>query len=181
MSQLVLHLMTSLDGFYARPDGDINWHYVDEEHEAIAVKLLDASGLLLFGRVTYEMMAGYWPSAPSDPIADRMNALPKAVISASLSSVDWNGTQLIHGDAAQAVRKLKQQTQGNITVLGSGRLAAALMDARLVDEYHIMVCPIALGSGLSLFSRLRSPHSLTLSTASSRRNGVMDLRYRDTG
>jgi len=180
MSNVVLHLMTSLDGFYADADGGIDWHYADEEHEAVAVKLLNASGLLLFGRVTYQMMADYWPTVPSDPIADRMNELPKAVISKSLTDVQWRGTQLINDEAVQAVRKLKQQIKGNITVLGSGRLAAALADAHLIDEYHIMVCPIALGTGLSLFSRLRSPHRLHLISANTRHSGVIDLRYRDT-
>jgi dihydrofolate reductase len=180
MGKLVFNVMTSLDGFYAGPNGELDWHYADAEHEAIAVEMLGASDMLLFGRITYEMMASYWPTAPSDPVADRMNALPKIVASRTLQQADWNNTRLVKDNIAQEVALLKQQARKDVTILGSANLAADLIASGLVDELLVMVCPIVLGAGKVFTQGVDAQRRFKLLSSSVRRSGVVDLRYQST-
>src|SRR5690349_18596774 len=154
MGKLIFNVMTSLDGFYAGPNGELDWHYADAEHEAIAIEMLDASEALVFGRITYEMMASYWPAAPSDPVADRMNALPKIVCSRTLQRADWHNTRLIRDNVSQELAALKRQARKHLTILGSANLGATLLTHGIVDEIIIMVCPIVLGAGKTFTHRI---------------------------
>jgi dihydrofolate reductase len=177
MSKLILHNMTSLDGFYAGPNGELDWHYADAEHDEVAVEMLDSAEALLCGRITYEMMAAYWPSAPSDPVADRMNALPKLVFSKTLEHADWSNTRLIKNNAAHEISVLKQSARKNLVILGSANLAANLIAVGLVDELHVMICPILLGNGKPLALAAGAPNRLEIISSHTRRSGVVDLRY----
>ena len=121
----VFNLMT-LDGYIAGPGGDISWHKVDDEFQELAKKASNSGNTLLFGRVTYELMAGFWPTAEAlrtDPVvANGMNRAEKIVFSRTLEKVSWNNTRLVKGDMIDEVRRLRQGTGKGLTVLGSGSI-----------------------------------------------------------
>src|ERR1700690_3884469 len=142
MRKVIFFMFTSLDGFFEGPDRDISWHHVDEQFNQFAIEQLNTVDLLLFGRVTYVMMAGYWPTSAAktdDPVvAAKMNSLPKIVFSKTLSSVDWQNTRLIKNNFVEEMLKLKQQPGKNLIILGSSDLAVTFMEHGLIDEYRIM-------------------------------------------
>jgi dihydrofolate reductase len=174
MSKVVYAMMVSLDGFYAGPSGELDWHYADEEHDQYAHGLLSNAGSILFGRVTYQLMANYWPSAdPADSsITELMNELPKIVFSSTLQGVSWKNARLVSTDAVQEVANLKAAPGKDLVILGS------LMNSGLIDEYQILMCPIALGRGKSLFRDLSDQRKLKLLHSEVRGSGVVELRYR---
>jgi dihydrofolate reductase len=166
MRNVFLFMMVSLDGFFEGPNQNIDWHNVDEGFNDFAIKQLDEIGTLLFGRVTYQLMASYWPTPAAladDPIvAEKMNTIPKVVFSTTLDTVDWANTRLVRGDASAEVMKLKQQPGKDLAIFGSADLTTALLQAGLVDELRIMVNPVALGNGKPLFAGLRDRVNLKL-------------------
>lgn len=166
MRNVFLFMMVSLDGFFEGPNQEIDWHNVDDEFNDFAIKQLDEIGTLLFGRVTYQLMASYWPTPAAladDPIvAEKMNTIPKVVFSTTLDTVDWANTRLVRGDASAEVMKLKQQPGKDLAIFGSADLTTALLQAGLVDELRIMVNPVALGNGKPLFAGLRDRVNLKL-------------------
>src|SRR5258706_5790319 len=123
MRKVIFFMLTSVDGFFEGPGHNIDWHNVDEEFNDFAIDQLNHTGVLLFGRVTYEMMAGYWPTPEAkaaDPeVAGAMNALQKIVVSTTLDSADWENTRLIKDNVAEEVGKLKQQAGKDMIVMGS--------------------------------------------------------------
>ena len=177
MTRILFNIMTTLDGFYASEDGSIDWHYADAEHEDYAVQLLDSVDMLLFGRKTYELMAGYWPTAPRDAIADRMNALPKVVFSTGLPTVTWNNARLAHDIAVEAAR-IRHSRGKDVVMFGSANLATTFANLNLIDEYQLLLCPIAIGRGKSLFPALSAHRRLQLNRTHVRRSGVVELYYR---
>jgi dihydrofolate reductase len=166
MRNVFLFMMVSLDGFFEGPNQNIDWHNVDNDFNDFAIKQLDEIGTLLFGRVTYQLMASYWPTPAAladDPIvAEKMNTIPKVVFSTTLDTVDWANTRLVRGDASAEVMKLKQQPGKDLAIFGSADLTTALLQAGLVDELRIMVNPVALGNGKPLFAGLRDRVNLKL-------------------
>jgi dihydrofolate reductase len=166
MRKLLFFMLISLDGFYEGPDRDINWHNVDAEFNEFAIEQLNSVGMLLFGRVTYELMAGYWPStaaATDDPIvAGKMNSLPKIVFSKTLPGVDWQNTRLVRDDFVQEISNLKQQPGKDMIIFGSSDLAVTFIEHGLIDEYRIMVNPVVLGNGKTLFKGLQNKLDLQL-------------------
>ncbi len=148
--------MMSLDGFFAGPNGDISWHYVDKEFNDFAVQQLDEAGTLLFGRVTYQLMAGYWPTQAArtgDPVvAGRMNDMQKIVVSRTLPRADWENTRVVKDNVEGEILRLKKTSGKDIAIMGSSVLLAGLMKAGLVDEIRIMVNPVILGAGRPLFA-----------------------------
>jgi len=156
MRKIFLFMMVSLDGFYEGKNGDISWHNADnEEFNKFAVQQTSEADMLLFGRKTYELMVSYWPTEAAkrdDPIvAGLMNNLPKIVISHTLEKVEWENTRLVKENVAEVITKLKEQPGKDIAILGSSELTVFLTQQGLVDEYRIMVNPVALGNGKSLF------------------------------
>ncbi len=149
MRKVIIFNLTSLDGYFEGPDRDINWHNVDEEFNKFAEQQTDEFGALLFGRVTYELMAGYWPTEDAkrdDPIiAGLMNSLPKIVFSKTLKHVEWENTRLVNDNFVEAISKLKQEAGKDIAIFGSSDLAVTFIEHGLIDEFRIMVNPIALG------------------------------------
>lgn len=132
----------------------------------------------LFGRKTYEKMAAHWPNEPdSNPVAASMNALPKYVMSNTLTAADWAGTQIISGDAAAAIGRLKEDGTGTIAVLGSVALAQTLIEHDLIDEYRIFVHPLVLGAGKKLFREYSRPLRLRLVACTQTTTGVLLLGY----
>ena len=159
MRKVLFFMLTTLDGFFEGPNQDISWHNVDEEFNTFATEQLAEVDTLLFGRVTYEGMASYWPTPEaiaSDPaVAGAMNAIRKIVFSRTLDKADWHNSRLIKDNVAEEVLKLKQQPGKDLIIFGSSNLAASFTEMGLVDEYRIMVTPVVLGEGTPLFKGLR--------------------------
>jgi dihydrofolate reductase len=181
MRKVILSMMVTLDGFFAGPNGEIDWHYADEEHHRYAVELLGSADALLFGRATYQVMVSYWPSAPASEIADQMNSLPKIVFSRTLKHVEWKNSRLAGENIAEEVSKMKQAPGKDLVMLGSAALATSVMNLGLIDEYQILVNPIVLGRGKPLFNGLNERHKLTLVRTKPRDSGVVELYYHHAG
>jgi dihydrofolate reductase len=185
MGKVIAFNMATLDGFFAGPDGEIDWHHVDEEFNEFAIAQLNSAGGLLFGRVTYQGMAGYWPTdvaIKNDPVvADKMNTLPKIVFSRTLEKVDWNNTRQVKGNIPEEISKLKQQPGKDWLLFGSADLASTLMNYGLIDEYRVMVNPVVLGSGKPLFKGVKDRLELKLASAKTFRNGNVLLCYQPDG
>jgi len=182
MRALASFLMTSVDGFHEGTNHELDWHNVDGEFQDFALQQLSAADTLIFGRVTYQMMAGYWTSAgaaASDPlVATKMNEMPKLVFSSKLLGADWSGTTVVSGDPAAAMAGLKSSPGGELLVLGSARLTARLAESGQLDELRIMVNPVALGRGNSLMQSLGSRLRLELLRARVFASGNVLLTYR---
>jgi len=154
--KMLSFMMTSADGYHADPGEALDWHNVDHEFSQFALAQLREAGTLVFGRVTYEGMAAFWPTPAgeqSDPdVAKAMNTTPKIVISRTLAQATWPGTQVISTDPEEELAKLKQQPGKDIVIAGSSTLTAGLLQTGLLDELRIMVNPVILGQGRSLFA-----------------------------
>ena len=183
MRRVILSNLVSLDGFMSGPNGEIDWFtgIADNEFESYAVDLIGSIDTMLFGRVTYELMASYWPSAKpetDDPrIIDAMNDTRKVVFSKTLDKVTWKNSRLVRGDAAEETAKLKQQPGGDMVIYGSGEIVSALAKRGLIDDYRIFVAPIVLGRGKPLFNGLESSFRLKLLETRPFRSGLVALRY----
>jgi dihydrofolate reductase len=182
MPKLVVYNTMSLDGYFTDSNGDMSWaHKKDPEWQAFVSENASGGGQLVFGRVTYDLMASFWPTpfaAQSNPVVvERMNSLPKFVFSRTLEEASWNNTTLLKGDLAAEVRKLKQEPGRNLVIMGSGSIIAQLADTGLIDEYQIVMSPIALGNGRTLFegAKRKLPMKLTRSRAFG--NGNVVLTY----
>ncbi len=179
MRRVIMWNMVTVDGLFEGPKSwEIDWHeYVwGEELEQFAVEQSKSAGMLLFGRVTYEGMAAYWPSATGE-IADFMNNIPKIVFSQTLGRADWSNTRLVKVKAEEEVAKLKQQPGKDLFIFGSANLSAALMRHGLIDEYRLGLNPLILGGGNALFKPSPDRMRLKLLEARPLNSGVVILRY----
>jgi dihydrofolate reductase len=171
----------TLDGYFAGRDGDISWHNVDEEFQELAKEASNSGNTLLFGRVTYELMERYWPTPEAiknDPIvAAGMNKAEKIVFSRTLDKADWNNTRLVKDDMVAEVKKLKQQSGKDLTVLGSGSIVSQLAQEGLIDEYDILLNPVVLGKGKTMFEGIKDKLSLKLTKTRTFGNGNILLCY----
>lgn len=183
MRRLIVFQHISLDGYFTDSNGDMSWakQDSDEEFNAFSSQNAKAGGVLIFGRVTYDLMAGFWPTkqaCESLPIiAERMNNLPKIVFSRTLDKVSWNNTTLIKGDLVTEIRQLKSQPGEGMAVLGSGSIVAQLAPRDLIDEYQVVLNPIALGAGRTMFDGIRQRLGLKLTNSRTFRNGKVFLSY----
>ena len=180
MPKLVVYNAMSLDGYFTDAKGDMSWaHKQDPEWQAFVKENASGGGRLLFGRITYQLMASFWstPAAmQSNPVvAERLNALPKFVCSTTLQQVTWNNTTLLKGDLTTEVRKLKQQAGADIVVMGSGSVVAQLAEAGLIDQYQIVLNPLVVGQGRTLFEGVqrRLPMKLAKSRPFANSNVVL--------
>lgn len=174
--------LVSVDGYIAGADGDISWHRVDAEFHEFAARNLVAGGPLLFGRVTYQLMAAYWPTPEairSDPaVALRMNDAEKIVYSRTLPRADWDHSRLVRDDMLGDVRRMKTRSGPNLTILGSASLVAQLTQVGLIDEYQVMINPVALGAGRTQFEGITRHVGLELTDLRRFANGNVLLTYR---
>jgi dihydrofolate reductase len=178
MRKLKTWNMLSLDGFFEGPNkGDIDWFVWEDELERFTLDTQLTAGTLLFGRVTYEMMAAYWPTAEGR-IADFMNSVEKYVFSRTLSGVDWDNTTLVKDNALSEVQKLKDREGGDIFVFGSADFCSTLMKHKLVDEYHFGVNPVVLGQGIPWFKGGYDTMGMQLMDSRTLKSGVVLLFYR---
>lgn len=182
MRTLASFIFISLDGFYEGPNGELDWSVVDEDFNDFAIRQLDEAGTLGFGRATYEHMAAYWPTEQAmanDPaITSRMNEKDKLVFSTTLTGASWSGTTVVRGEAAEHVPAIKAAAGSELLVIGSAHLTANLAQAGVLDELRIMVCPVVLGQGRSLFEDLKNRVSLTLLRVRQFDSGNLVLTYR---
>jgi dihydrofolate reductase len=173
----------SLDGYFTDDKGDMSWAHKDpsdkEWNEFVSGNASGGGGALLFGRVTYEMMAGFWPTPEAKKmmpaVAEGMNKMPKYVFSRKLKKVEWANTTLMKGDLAAEVRTLKKESA--ITILGSGTIVAQLTQARLVDDYQLVVVPIVLGKGRTMFEGVKDRPTLKQTKTRAFKNGNVVLSY----
>ena len=194
MRKLMVTTFVTLDGVMQAPGGGDEdrdggfehggWAvpHIDERLIGLMATLTARAGALLLGRRTYEGFAATWPLAgPDDPIGARMNGLPKYVASRTLSSVPWQNSTLLTGDVAEAVGELKRGEGGEIQVHGSGGLIQTLVRHDLVDEFHLLVFPVLVGSGKRLFADGTIPAALKLVDSRTWSTGVVVSTYARDG
>jgi len=184
MRTISVFQQVSVDGYFTTKDGDSSWTHGgadDDEYNKFVEGNAKGGGALLFGRKTYEMMASFWPTpeaAKQFPVvAKQMNAMPKIVFSKTLERATWANTTLVKDDPATTVRALKREAGPPITIMGSGTIISQLARADLVDEYQLVVIPLVLGAGRSMFAGNDRRANLTLSTSRSFANGKVYLVY----
>lgn len=173
--------LVTLDGYFAGRNGDISWHCVDGEFQEVAIENSNSGNTLVFGRVTYELMAAFWPTAEARKraprVAEGMTRAEKIVFSRTLEQVTWENTRLVSRDPAAELRKLKRTSPRDLTILGSGTLVAQLAPRGLIDEYQIMLNPVAIGAGRTLFEGAGKRIPLRLVKTRAFRNGNVLLTY----
>jgi len=181
MRKLVLMMGVSLDGLVARPGkfGAGGWGVPPEDPALKTRKLgwLRDAGLHLMGRNTYEEMAGFWPFS-NDEYAAPMNDIPKVVFSRTLTTADWPQSTIASGDLAGEIAALKRQSGKDLIAWGGAAFAQSLSRLRLVDEYRLVLQPVALGDGLPLFAGLTAPFVLDLIEAQAYADGAALHVYR---
>jgi dihydrofolate reductase len=175
MGTLVLQMGVTLDGFVAGPGGEGDWGLPPEHPDVRAWKVasLRQVGTHIMGRVTYEQMAGHWPTAAGD-YAEFMNTLPKVVFSKTLPAAGWAGSRIARGDLAEEIAALKSDSGGGIIMAhGGAAFVQALSRLGLIDEYRLVILPVALGNGLPLFKDLANPLRVELAEARSFPDGTV--------
>ncbi len=181
MPKLISFNFISLDGYYKGPNEDISWNKPDPEWNEYAIEGAKSGSRLVFGRVTYQMMASYWPTAlaaQNNPgLAPRMNDSHKIVFSRTLEKTEWNNTTLIKDDMPGAIRQLKQNPGTDMTILGSGTIVTQLAGLGLIDEFQIMLIPVAIGNGTPLFKGINHKLNLKLKSTRTFKNGNVLLCY----
>jgi dihydrofolate reductase len=179
VGKIAVHEFISLDGVFESPKWTFDYPFDPKMGEAIR-GVMGASKAILLGRTTYEEFAPAWSTrtAADDPGAPFFNESPKYVVSGTLRNADWNNSTVLGPYEAGAIRALKEQVDGNIYVSGSGTLVRAMLADGLVDELHLMVFPVALGSGKRLFSTDGSQIKLALAGTEAYDSGVVHLSYR---
>lgn len=184
MRKLTAFMNVSLDGYFAGPKGELDWSHKgadDAEWKSFVESNAKGGGPLLLGRVTYDLMKSYWPTPiakQNDPkVAEGMNALPKVVFSRTLDKADWQNTKVVRSDPATEVRGMKQQSGDDLVTLGSGSIVTLLAQAGLIDEFQIVVVPVALGSGKTLLDGMKKPLELKLTSTRTFGNGRVLLCY----
>lgn len=181
MRKVFVFNLVSLDGYFEGPNRDISWHNVDAEFNEYAVDMLNSVDTLLFGRVTYELMASYWPTPDvmkDDPIvAERMNNLSKIVFSRTLDKAEWKNTRLVKDNIEEEIRNMQKQPGKDMAILGSGSIVSQFAQHGLIDEYRIMVNPVVLGGGNPLFKDIKDRLHLKLLKTKTFRNGNVLLYY----
>ncbi len=184
MRKLAVFNNVSLDGYFTDKNNDMSWAHRDPndaEWNAFTVENAKGGGVLLFGRVTYDLMAGFWPTSQAaqmmPEVAAHMNQLPKIVFSRTMEKAAWNNTQIIKENPAGAVRKLKSESGPDMVILGSGSIVSQLTWEGLIDEYQFVVVPIVLGMGRTMFEGLKEKLALKLTKSRVFGNGNVFLRY----
>jgi len=181
MRKLTASLFIALDGVVDAPQ---DWHfpYMDHRMQAAVAASMAGTDAFLLGRATFEEWASFWPSQPSDDgMADMINRTSKYVASNTLDSPDWENSEVLKGDAAESVARLKRTEGGEISVAGSGTLVRSLLVAGLVDELNLLVHPIVVGRGKHLFEGGGHPRGLTLVSSEAFESGVVNATYAPAG
>ena len=183
MRKLSVFNSVSLDGYFTDKNSDMSWaHKNDPEfNEFIWGNAKAGGGPLLFGRVTYEMMASFWPTSQAiemfPDVAMAMNNYPKVVFSRTLERADWNNTRLVKDNLIDEVRRMKDEDGDDMVIMGSGTVVSQLTQAGLIDEYQFVVNPIVLGSGRTMFEGVDEKFGLQRTHIRSFGNGNIFILY----
>jgi len=182
MKKVFFQMAVSIDGYIEGPGREIDWHIVDDEFNAYAVETLRATDALIMGRRTYELMAGYWPSAAGDDpivktVKDQMNGTPKLVFSRTLKRVEWQNSRLATGSIADEVASLKHVPGDGLLWVGGSDLAASFLEQGLIDELRIIFTPVLLGGGKTLFDAIKKRYPLKLLSTRSFQSGNVGVIY----
>lgn len=184
MRKVVMFNSVSIDGYYAGPNGEIDWFIHDPEVNKAAHEMMNPD-TVLFGRVTYQMFESYWPLVAKNPnapegarsMANELNQMTKVVFSKTQKEVTWENSKLFNGNLADEVRKLKEDQGSDITIFGSGMIVQQLVNEGLIDEYLLAVTPVIVGAGKSLFKDVKK-NKLELLETRNFRSGIVLLHYR---
>lgn len=187
MRKVIFSMNTTIDGFFEGPHHELDWTIADDELHEYYAQLLKTAGVILFGRVTYELMLSYWPNAYNDPnntkseldFADAINPLPKIVYSNTLQHVGWN-TTVRKAVIPEEIRKMKNEPGGDIFIDGA-TLAQAFINYGLVDEIQVMMHPVAIGAGIPLFKGIDGGMKLTYLRSQVLQSGAVALTYQPYG
>ncbi|HEU0047455.1 MAG TPA: dihydrofolate reductase family protein [Nitrososphaera sp.] len=184
MRKLIVFNHITLDGYFVDANHSMNWAKAgndDPEYNAFVGENASGDGTLLFGRVTYELMIKYWPTPMAKQhnpvVAEGMNNMPKIVFSRTLDHASWNNTTVVKGDLVSEVRKMKQQSGNGMAILGSGSIVAQLAPAGLIDEYQVVINPIILGKGRTMFDGVKEQLNLKLTKTRSFKSGKLYVCY----
>jgi dihydrofolate reductase len=185
MRKIVLFMHTSLDGFVAGPNGEMDWIKVDDEMFDFAGKRTNEADTALYGRVTYQMMDAYWPTAADKPNATEhdiehstwYNKVSKVVLSRTMSGKNLSKTKIISENVIKEITQLKQAAGKDIIIFGSPSASHTLMQENLIDDYWLFVNPILLGEGIPLFKNIKNRTKLNLIKTHVFSSGVVCLHY----
>lgn len=183
MRKITAFIFTSLNGYYQGADGNIDWHSNGPEEIEFAQNKLQEGKTLLFGRKTYELIRNFWVSPMAyelfPTVALRLNQTEKLVCSNTLKKTEWNNTSIISGDTVGEIKRLKESVGEDITLMGSGNLLKQLAEADLIDEYEIMIDPVLLGNGKTIFEGINKELNLQITEARLfRESGTLLLYYK---
>jgi len=184
MRNLSVFNSVTVDGYFTDKDGDMSWAHKqdDPEWNAFTAENAKSGGELLFGRVTYDLMASFWPTPAAEKmapeVAENINKAPKIVFSRSMEKAEWNNTRIIQGDLAEEIRKLKEAPGEGLVLMGSGSIISQIALAGVIDEYQMVVNPLALGKGRSMFDGIKEQLNLTLVSTRAFKNGNVLLTYK---
>ncbi len=182
MGKLSSFTFITLNGFYKGANEDIGWHKHGAEEGEYAKEGAQSNSILLFGRVTYQMMAGYWPTPmameQNPGVAAGMNASEKILFSRTLKNAEWSNTRLVKENIVDEIKKMKKNFKADLTILGSGSIVAQCADAGLIDEFQIMLDPVALGGGTPIFNTIKKKLDLQLTKTKEFKSGVVLLCYK---
>ena len=184
MRRLLVFNSVTIDGYFTDQYGDMSWAHKqdDPEWNAFTAENAKSGGELLFGRVTYDLMASFWPTPAAakmaPEVAEGMNNSPKVVFSRSMEKAAWNNTRVIKGDLAEEIRKLKEEPGDGLVLMGSGSIISQIALAGVIDEYQMIVNPLALGKGRTMFDGIKGKLDLKLASARAFKNGNVLLSYK---
>jgi dihydrofolate reductase len=184
MRKLIVFNNISLDGYFTDASSDMSWAHEggdDPEFAAFTSENAKGGGVLVFGRITYDLMASFWPTpaaaAQMPVVAEQMNKLEKVVFSRTLDAASWMNTRLVKGDPVAEMRRIKEEAGPDMVIMGSGSIVAQFAQAGLIDGYQAVVCPIALGSGRTMFEGVTRPVRMRLTNSRTFRNGKIFASY----
>lgn len=184
MRNLLVFNSVTVDGYFTDRNGDMSWaHQADDpEWNAFTAENARSGGELVFGRTTYDLMASFWPTPAAakmaPEIAENINKAPKVVFSRTMDKASWNNTRIVKGDLAEEIRKLKEEPGDGLVLMGSGSIISQIALKGLIDEYQMVVNPIALGRGRTMFDGIGDKLKLTLSSTRAFRNGNVLMVYK---
>jgi dihydrofolate reductase len=184
MRKLLVFNSVTVDGYFTDKNNDMSWAHAqdDPEWNEFVAGNAKSGGEMMFGRVTYQMMESFWPTPAAaqmfPEVAEGMNKSPKVVFSKTLDQVNWNNTRLLKGDLVEEVKKLKEESGDQLVLMGSGSIIAQLAPAGLIDEYQMVVNPLILGDGRTMFEGVKEKIRLTLTNSRAFKNGNVLLSYK---
>jgi dihydrofolate reductase len=185
MGKLIVFNSISLDGYFTDANNDMSWaHKNDPEWNEFTSENAKGGGILLLGRVTYDLMVSFWPTEVAKQmmpeVAEGMNNLQKVVFSRTMDKADWKNTKLVKGNLIEEVKKMKDESGDGMVILGSGSIVSQLSEHRLIDEYQCVIVPVVLGKGRTMFEGMTEKLNLKRTNARTFQNGNVVVSYEPT-